>query len=61
MDNLKELTLKTPTGQPLKYKINTNFFASGRPMGDDERLMLQRLEEEGAIKIIRSYGNNSYR
>lgn len=59
MENIKELALKTPLGQPLTYKVNTNFVADGVPMAEDERLMLQKLEEKGAINIIKSYGNDS--
>ena len=59
MENIKELELKTPNEQLLIYKVNTSFVADGVPMAEDERLMLQKLEEEGAINIIKSYGNDS--
>lgn len=59
MENIKELELKTPSGQPLTYRVNTNLIAKGVPMAEDERLMLQKLEEHGAINIIKSYGNDS--
>ncbi len=60
MDNIKDIELRTPKGQYLLYKINKNSFSEGIPAPNNERLILQKLEEEGAIKIINSYGNDSY-
>ena len=46
----------SPAGSVIVYRVGQ----ISEVKKENERLILQKLEEEGAISIIESYGNDSY-
>jgi hypothetical protein len=53
LSKIKGLSLKTPRDSAIKYNAQPSFIGGGSL---DHGLILKKLEEEGIIKIIRSYG-----
>lgn len=60
LDRIKELSLKTPANKPIDYWIEFLFAVPGVPMGKDQSMILEKLEEMEVLKIINPGGYGEY-
>lgn len=60
LNKIKELAIKTPSDQSLRYWVGISYSVRGGPSREDEELILEKLKEIGAINILNPGGTGEY-
>ena len=60
LKKIKEESLRTKVGSPIKYWVRFGFHGGERPTTANEIKTLEKLEEMGVIKILNPGGTGEY-